>query len=71
MLNPKKYRVAKDIVIPKGHSVQFINRMKQELLETVGIMVKVGPDMHFDWYMYRDDALAAGLIEEVPSADPI
>ena len=66
MAEKKKYRVAKDIVIRKGHSVQFIGRMKQELLETFGVMVKVGPDSHYDWYMYRDDAIAAGLVEEIP-----
>ena len=62
----KKYRVARDIVIPKGRSVQFIGRMKQDILEAVTVMVSLGNDRHFDWYMYRDDALAEGLIEEVP-----
>jgi hypothetical protein len=65
MANGKKYRVKKDIVIPKGHSVLFVGRMKHEIVEAVTAMVNVKKDMHFDWYMYRDDALAAGLIEEV------
>ena len=66
MPGAKKYRVARDIVIPRGHSVQFVGRMKQDIVEAVTAMVRLGDDRHFDWYMYRDDALAAGLIEEVP-----
>jgi hypothetical protein len=66
MPGSKKYRVVKDIVIPKGHHVYFVSRMKHDILEAVTAMVPVGPDRHFDWYMFRDDALEAGLIEEVP-----
>lgn len=61
----KKYRVAKDIVIPQGHSVVFVGRMKHEIVEAVTALVSIGNDRHFDWYMFRDDALAAGLIEEI------
>ena len=61
----KKYRTAKEIVIPKGHRVVFAGRMRQDLLEMVAAVVPVGPDMHFDWLMARTDALEAGLIEEV------
>jgi hypothetical protein len=65
LFKPKKYRVAKDIVIPKGHSAQFVGRMKHDIVEAVTVLVAVGKDSHFDWYMFRDDALEAGLIEEV------
>ena len=61
----KKYRVAKDIVIPKGHAVVFVSRMKHDIVEAVTALVSVGGDRHFDWYMYREDALDAGLIEEI------
>ena len=66
MAASKKYRVARDILIPKGHRVVFASRMKQDLLEMVAAVVPVGPDMHFDWLMARTDALEAGLIEEIP-----
>ena len=61
----KKYRTAKAIVIPKGHSVIFVGRMKHDILEAVHAVVRAGPDMHFDFFMGRNDALEAGLIEEV------
>ena len=60
----KKYRTAKDIVIPKGHRVIFVGRMKHDILEAVHAVISAGPDKHFDWFMGRDDALEAGLIEE-------
>jgi hypothetical protein len=66
MADGKKYRIARDIVIRKGTRVTFIGKMKQDIREAVTAMVSVGNDMHFDWYMFRDDALEAGLIEEVP-----
>ena len=62
----KKYRVAKDIVIRAGHKALFSSRMKQDIRDTIIVMVSLGHDRHFDWLMHRDDALAAGLIEEVP-----
>jgi hypothetical protein len=61
----KKYRTTKTIVIPKGHSVIFVGRMKHDIREAVLAVVRVGPDKHYDWFMGRDDALEAGLIEEV------
>ena len=61
----KKYRTAKDIVIPKGHNVVFVGRMNHEIVEAVTALVNIGDDRIFDWYMFRDDALAAGLIEEI------
>lgn len=65
MPDGKKYRIAKDIVIRKGTRVTFVGKMKQDIREAVTAMVSVGNDMHFDWIMYREDALEAGLIEEV------
>ena len=66
MPNPKKYRVAKDIVIPKGHSAMYVGKMSHAILDAVTVLVAVGKHSHYDWYMYREDAIAAGLIEEVP-----
>jgi hypothetical protein len=67
MANPlrKKYRTTRDIVIPKGHTLIYASRMKHDVLETVMAVVSIGNDRHYDWFMARDDALAAGLIEEI------
>jgi 5-formaminoimidazole-4-carboxamide-1-beta-D-ribofuranosyl 5'-monophosphate synthetase len=66
MTNPvrKKYRTTKAIVIPKGHAVVYVGHMKHDIREAVLAVVRAGPDSHFDWFMGRDDALEAGLIEE-------
>jgi hypothetical protein len=65
MADHKKYRIAKDIVIPKGTKVLFVSKMNQAIVEAMTAVVGVGKDMHFDWIMYREDALESGLVEEI------
>lgn len=61
-----KFRTTRDILIPKGSPVVFVARMNKVVERTATAFVKAGPDMHYEWLMYFDDALAAGLIEEMP-----
>lgn len=61
----RRFRTTKDIVVPKGSPVVYIGRMKQDVERMVQVIVKAGPHKHFDWLMHFDDALEAGLIEEV------
>ena len=44
----------------------FVGRMKHDILEAVHAVVKAGPDMHFNFFMGRNDALDAGLVQEIP-----
>ena len=62
----KKYQFAKDVVIPRGTHVMYVKHMRQDVVAAATALVGIGKDMHFDWLMYFDDALEAGLIEEVP-----
>jgi hypothetical protein len=64
--NITKYRTTKDIVVPKGTHVVFVNHMRQDVVRAASAVVGVGKDMHYDWLMYFDDALESGLIEKVP-----
>lgn len=63
--NTTRYRTTKPILIPSGTNVVLITRMKQDVERTAMAIVRAGPDMHFEWRMFIDDALKAGLIEEV------
>jgi len=42
--------------------------MKQHVVHAAMAVIAVGKDAHFDWMMYVEDALKAGLIEEIPQA---
>lgn len=61
----KRYRTRVDIVIPAGtelgqapsRTVRFTNHVDTDLAH--------GPDMTSTWCMDEEDALAAGLIEEI------
>jgi hypothetical protein len=65
MADKKKFQTAKDIVIPKGTRVVYIGKMRQEITNVASVLMGVGKHAHFDWMMHFDDALEAGLIEEV------
>jgi len=60
-----KYQTTKDIFIPKGTSVVYVGRMRQEVERTAQAFIPAGPNMHYEWLMYFDDALKIGLIEKV------
>ena len=61
----KSYRTAKDILLPKGNVVVYVHRMKKDVERTALAVVRAGEDMHWEFQMHWDDALRAGLIEEV------
>jgi hypothetical protein len=68
MINPAspiRYRTTRDIVIPKGNIVVFVSRMKQDVARLALAIVSAGPDVHYEWSMNFDDALAAKWIEKV------
>lgn len=65
IIPPKKYRMAKDLVVPKGNVVVRVSRMRKEISNIAMAVISLGDDMHAEWHMFFDDALRAGLIEEV------
>jgi len=62
----RAYRTAKDIVIPAGTRVVYVRQMRHEVTEMAIAMVTLGDFRSFDWLMSFDDAIVAGLIEEIP-----
>ena len=64
--NLNRYRIARDIIVPKGQIVVFVAKMKKDIERTALAVINAGPDMQYEWHMYFDDALRSGLIEEVP-----
>ena len=65
---PNNYRTTKDIIVPAGTKVIVVTSMKQHVVHAAMAVIAVGKDAHFDWMMYVEDALKAGLIEEIPQA---
>ena len=63
--NQRRYRTAKEIVIPKGSSVVYVNKMNHVVTETALVMIVLEGDYSFDWMMQFQDAFASGLIEEI------
>lgn len=62
-----KYRLVKDIVIPAGtevtkeppHQVEYYT-------DTAVVLIAVTNDVTAHWYMDLEEALAEGVVEEVP-----
>ena len=66
--NVNKYRTTRDILVPKGTRVIFINHIRQENYRLAQALVSPGPDLQYEWTMNFDDALREGLIEKVDEA---
>jgi hypothetical protein len=60
----QKYRTTQDIIIPAGTIVARIPMLQKEVPNVATAVVSVGNHMHFDWIMWFDDAVKAGLIEK-------
>ena len=65
MRHRSKFRTTRDIVIPKGNPVVFVAHAKQEVYRLANSIVRLNPDMIYEWSMSFDDAVLAGLIEKV------
>jgi hypothetical protein len=63
--NRNLYRLCKDVTIPKGNRVIFVSHQKVDAYRLAHSIVRVNPDMLFEWTMSFDDALACGLIEKI------
>jgi ABC-type molybdenum transport system ATPase subunit/photorepair protein PhrA len=63
--NRTRYRTTRDIVVPKGNNVIFVSHMRQDTYRLAHSIVRISPDMIYEWQMAFDDALASGLIEKV------
>ena len=61
-----KYRIARDIMLPKGTTVVYVHKMRKDVERTALAIVRAGEDMHWEFQMFFDDALRAGLVEEIP-----
>ena len=61
-----KYQTTRDILVPKGTLVVYVHKMKKDVERVANAFVRAGPDMHYEWIMYFDDALRLGWIEKVP-----
>lgn len=61
-----KYQTTRDILVPKGTAIVYIHKMKKDVERVASAFVRAGPDMHYEWHMYWDDALRLGWIEKVP-----
>lgn len=61
----RKYRTTRDIVVPKGSRVVYVGRMKKDMSRLATALVRWDHDKVYEWIMHFDDALEAGLIEEV------
>ena len=61
-----KFRTTRDIVVPRGTNVVYVHRMKMDVERVARVFIRAGEDMHYEWQMFWDDALRAGLIEKVP-----
>ena len=62
----KVYRTAKEIVIPAGSEVSVEeNRTSSYKTPHASVLIEVDPDSTAEWMMDLDEAIAAGLVEEV------
>ena len=62
-----KYRTTKDITIPAGTEVTAEPPHKTErLTETASITTAVTDDVTSEWRMDLEEAIAEGVVEEIP-----
>ena len=61
----KKYRLARDITFLKDNAVVFVGRMKHDIYRAAMVHQNVGPELSQELFMNFDEAMRAGLIEEV------
>jgi hypothetical protein len=61
----RKYRLARDVTLPKGNVVVYVSKMKKEVERVALAVISLGEDAHGEFSIYFDDALRLGLIEEV------
>ena len=63
--NVNKYRLTKDVLVPRGTRVIFISHIKQDAYRLAQALINIAPDMQYTWEMDFDSGLKAGLIEVV------
>ena len=61
----KRYRLCRDLTVPKGNTVVYVSKMKKDVERVAMAIFRISEDIHGEMHVYFDDALRAGLIEEI------
>ena len=62
----KRYRLCRDLTIPKGNVVVYVSKMNKRVERVAMTIFRISEDVYGETHVYFDDALRSGLIEEVP-----